>query len=117
MKRLMVPCLFLSALALWAPRADCFCGFYVARGDAKIFNKASKVVMVRDEDRTVLTMVNDFKGNPEEFAVVVPVPTSIAKQQIHIGDKAVVDHLDAYSAPRLVEYFDPDPCQIMAMEK
>ena len=73
--------------------------------------------MVRDEDRTVLTMVNDFKGNPEEFAVVVPVPTSIAKQQIHIGDKEVVDHLDAYSAPRLVEYFDPDPCQIMAMEK
>ena len=55
--------------------------------------------MVRDEDRTVLTMVNDFKGNPEEFAVVVPVPTSISKQQIHIGDKAVVDHLDAYSAP------------------
>jgi hypothetical protein len=117
MKRLLVPCLFLSSLVLWAPRADSFCGFYVARGDAKIFNKASKVVMVRDEDRTVLTMVNDFKGNPEEFAVVVPVPTSISKQQIHIGDKAVVDHLDAYSAPRLVEYFDPDPCQIMAMKE
>lgn len=117
MKRFLVPSLFLCSLVLWAPRADSFCGFYVARGDAKIFNKASKVVMVRDEDRTVLTMVNDFKGNPEEFAVVVPVPTSIAKQQIHIGDKAVVDHLDAYSAPRLVEYFDPDPCQVMAMEK
>jgi len=117
MKRFLTPCLFLFSLVLWAPRADSFCGFYVARGDAKIFNKASKVVMVRDEDRTVLTMVNDFKGNPEEFAVVVPVPTSIAKQQIHIGDKEVVDHLDAYSAPRLVEYFDPDPCQIMAMEK
>jgi hypothetical protein len=117
MKRFLVPSLLLSTLVLWAPRADSFCGFYVARGDAKIFNKASKVVMVRDEDHTVLTMVNDFKGNPEEFAVVVPVPTTLAKGQIHIGDRAVVDHLDAYSAPRLVEYFDPDPCQVAMMKE
>jgi hypothetical protein len=41
---------------------------------------------------------------------VVPVPTVLKKGQIHIGDKAVVDHLDQFSAPRLVEYFDPDPC-------
>ena len=38
------------------------------------------------------------------------MPTVLAKGQIHIGDKAVVEHLDAFSAPRLVEYFDPDPC-------
>ena len=93
-----------------APAAYSFCGFYVARGDAKIFNKASKVVMVRDGTRTVLTMSNDFKGNPKEFAIVVPVPTFLDKGQIHIGEQAVIDHLDAYSAPRLVEYFDQDPC-------
>src|SRR6185295_13234568 len=63
-----------------------------------------------------LTMVNDFKGEPTEFAIVVPVPTVLEKGQIHIGDKALVDHLDAFSAPRLVEYFDPDPCP-MAAEK
>jgi hypothetical protein len=99
-----------SAGALSAPAAYSFCGFYVARGDAKIFNRASKVVMVRDSDRTVLTMANDFKGDPKEFAVVVPVPTFLEKGQIHIGDRNAIDHLDAYSAPRLVEYFDPDPC-------
>ncbi len=104
------------ALAIWtmgalsAPAAYSFCGFYVARGDAKIFNRASKVVLVRNGDRTVLTMSNDFKGDPKEFAVVVPVPTFLEKGQIHVGDRAVIDHLDAYSAPRLVEYFDPDPC-------
>jgi len=105
------------ALALWAPEAHSFCGFYVARGDAKIFNRASKVVMVRDGDRTVLTMANDFEGKPKEFAVVVPVPTRIEREQIHIGDRAVIDHLDAYSAPRLVEYFDPDPCMRVMEEK
>jgi len=97
-------------LATWPAVAHSFCGFYVARGDAQLFNHASQVVLVRDGDRTVLTMVNDFKGAPKEFAIVVPVPTVLAKGQIHIGDKAVVDHLDGFSAPRLVEYFDPDPC-------
>jgi hypothetical protein len=87
-----------------------FCGFYVSKADAKLFNKASQVVLVRDGDRTVLTMVNDFQGDPKEFAVVIPVPTFLSRGQIHVGDKALVDHLDAYSAPRLVEYVDPNPC-------
>ena len=102
--------------ALSAPAAYSFCGFYVARGDAKLFNKASKVVLVRDEDRTVLTMASDFKGDPKEFALVVPVPTVLQRGQINVGDPAAVDHLDAYTAPRLVEYFDPDPCQMRAEE-
>jgi hypothetical protein len=97
-------------LALTAPRAFAFCGFYVAKGDAKLFNRASQVAIVRDEDRTVMTMANDFQGEPKEFAVVIPVPTKIEQGQIRIVDKALIDHLDAYSAPRLVEYFDPDPC-------
>jgi hypothetical protein len=71
------------------------------------------VVLVRDGDRTVLTMANDFQGDLKEFAVVIPVPTLLTREQIHVGDKQLIDHLDAYSAPRLVEYFDPDPCRIM----
>ncbi|MCA9511045.1 MAG: DUF2330 domain-containing protein [Myxococcota bacterium] len=104
-----------AAAAAWLSLAvtassDAFCGFYVAKADTKIFNRASQVVLVRDEDRTVVTMVNDFRGDPREFAVVVPVPTVLAEGQIHVGDKAVVEHLDAYTSPRLVEYFDGDPC-------
>ena len=65
---------------------------------------------MRDGDRTVLTMVNDFQGSMKEFAIVIPVPTVLKREQIHVGDKALVDHLDAFSAPRLVEYFDDNPC-------
>jgi hypothetical protein len=93
------------------PSLRAFCGFYVAKADAKLFNKASQVVLVRQDDKTVLTMANDFKGDPQEFAIVVPVPTVLEKGQIHVGDKALLDHLDAYSAPRLVEYFDENPCR------
>jgi hypothetical protein len=108
---------WLALLTLWtvaallAPaRSTAFCGFYVASGDAKIFNKASKVVIARDGDRTVVTMASDFQGDPKEFAVVVPVPVVPEKSQVHVGDMAWVDHVDQYTAPRLVEYHDPNPC-------
>ena len=60
-------------------------------------------------------MVNDFKGDLKEFAVVVPVPTVLERGQIHAGDPTHVQHLDAYTAPRLVEYNDEDPCQVRAL--
>jgi hypothetical protein len=91
--------------------AQAFCGFYVARADTSLFNEASQVVLVRDGDRTVLTMANDFRGDVKDFAVVIPVPTFIERQQINVADRALVEHLDAYTAPRLVEYHDPDPCR------
>jgi hypothetical protein len=91
--------------------AHAFCGFYVGKADAQLFNKASQVVIVRDGNRTVLTMSNDYEGPLESFALVVPVPDVLRKEQIHIGERALIERLDAYSSPRLVEYFDPDPCQ------
>ncbi len=102
---------FSLLLLLAASPSFGFCGFYVAKGDAKLFNRASQVVLVHDEDKTVMTMANDFQGNPKEFAVVIPVPTKIERGQIHVAEKALIDHIDAYSAPRLVEYYDEDPCR------
>jgi hypothetical protein len=83
----------------------------VAKADSTLFNKASQVVLVHDDDKTVITMANDFQGNLREFAVVIPVPTFIERGQIHVTEKKFLDHLDAYTAPRLVEYFDNNPCQ------
>jgi hypothetical protein len=116
MKRWLVPAALCLCTALSSTEALSFCGFYVATGDAKLFNQSSQVVLVRDGDRTVLTMGSDFKGAPAEFALVVPVPTVLERDQIHVGDPKIVAHLDAYSAPRLVEYFDENPC-IYAMSQ
>ena len=110
MRRILFSIAVTAMLAWSTPSIVAFCGFYVAKADTKLFNKASQVVLVRDGDRTVMTMANDFEGEPKEFAVVIPVPTFLKREQIHVGDKALVDHLDAYSAPRLVEYFDQNPC-------
>jgi hypothetical protein len=117
MTRRLVVLALTAVLLLSAHRSALgFCGFFVAKADTKIFNQASQVVLVRDGDRTVLTMANDFKGEPKEFAVVIPVPTFIQRGQIHVADKALIDHLDAYSAPRLVEYYDENPCYRARLE-
>jgi hypothetical protein len=112
MRRTLFGITLVSIVAWSTPTILGFCGFYVSKADTKLFNRASQVVIVRDGDRTVMTMANDFEGEPKEFAVVIPVPTFIAREQIHVGEKTLIDHLDAYSAPRLVEYFDQNPCAV-----
>jgi hypothetical protein len=96
-------------VALAAPAAA-FCGFYVAKADSKLFNKSSKVVLARDGNTTAITMAADYEGEPKEFAVVIPVPTFIERKQIGVVEMKTIDHLDAFTAPRLVEYRDEDPC-------
>ncbi len=113
----MLTRLFLFSCLLLPSLVQAFCGFYVAKADSDLFNEASQVVMVRDEDRTVLTMSNDFQGDVKDFAIVIPVPTLLEREQIHVTDNAIIDHLDSYSAPRLVEYFDEDPCMMIRMMK
>jgi hypothetical protein len=91
-------------------KAWAFCGFYVAKADAKLYNQASQVAIARNGNRTVLTMANDYQGDVKDFAIVVPVPVVLKEDQVQVGDPNIMGRLDAFSAPRLVEYFDPDPC-------
>ena len=100
---------FFTALAL-SKTASAFCGFYVAKADTDLFNNASKVVLARSQDRTVMTMANDYQGDVDDFAIVIPVPTVITKDQVNVAENKLIDHLDAYTAPRLVEYHDHNPC-------
>ncbi|HVR43575.1 MAG TPA: DUF2330 domain-containing protein [Thermoanaerobaculia bacterium] len=109
--RTMISILLIGLVTL-PQSASAFCGFYVAKGDATLFNRASQVVLVREGDRTVMTMASDYEGDPREFAMVVPVPTVLERGQIRVIEKGPIEHLDAYTAPRLVEYHDGDPCLI-----
>jgi hypothetical protein len=110
--RILIPCLLACLLScvVFATKAWAFCGFYVAKADAKLYNQASQVAIARSGNRTVLTMANDYQGDVKDFAIVVPVPVVLQENQVQVANPAVMEHLDAFSAPRLVEYFDPDPC-------
>jgi hypothetical protein len=110
---------FFTILLLFSSlnNAYAFCGFYVAKASSNLFNQSSQVVMVRDGTRNIVTMSSDFKGNVNEFAMVMPVPTVLKREQIHVTNNKIIEHLDSYSAPRLVEYFDENPCSPPVMYK
>jgi hypothetical protein len=59
LKKLLLPALMIG---LGAGETHAFCGFYVAKAGASLYNEKSEVIMVRDGQRTVITMSNDFKG-------------------------------------------------------
>jgi hypothetical protein len=96
----------------WPARpARAFCGFFVAGSDAKLTNNASQVILMRKGNRTVMTMSNNYQGPPESFAMVVPVPVVLQKENVKTLPADVFDRVDSLSAPRLVEYWEQDPCQ------
>lgn len=97
---------------IFATKAWAFCGFYVAKADSKLYNQASQVAIAHSGKKTVLTMANDYQGEVKDFAIVVPVPVVLQKEQVKIAEPKIIERLDAFSAPRLVEYFDEDPCRV-----
>ncbi len=95
---------------LASSQAFAFCGFYVAKADAKLFNKTSEVIMVRNGEKSTITMSSDFQGDVKDFAIVVPVPVVLQKEQVKVVDPGLFRKIDDYSGPRLVSYYDEDPC-------
>jgi MYXO-CTERM domain-containing protein len=91
--------------------AEGFCGFYVAGAETELYNNATMVVLMRDGTRTVLSMQNNYQGPPQDFAMIVPVPVVLEKDNVKVLPDEVFDRIDKLAAPRLVEYWEQDPCQ------
>ncbi|MEO7096304.1 MAG: DUF2330 domain-containing protein, partial [Polyangiales bacterium] len=108
----------LSAFAIAAPcllglhvgEARAFCGFFVPSDDKPISNDASMVALMRDGTRTVLSMSNNFKGAAKNFAMVVPVPIVLQQDDVKTLPHDLFQKLEELTAPRLVEYWEKDPC-------
>ncbi len=102
---------------LHSNEVDAFCGFYVAGADSGLYNNATMVVLMRDGTRTVLSMQNNYQGPPQDFAMIVPVPVVLKKADVKVLAPAVFDRVDRLAAPRLVEYWEQDPCQPWGEER
>ncbi len=100
-----------GAALVAAPEAHAFCGFYVSGATGELFNNATQVVMMREGTRTVLSMQNSYQGPPSDFAMVMPVPVVLQKENVKTLDKSSFGKIDQMAAPRLVEYWEQDPCK------
>jgi hypothetical protein len=100
-----------AALASAPSAASAFCGFYVTGSDQQLVADATQVVLMRKGTRTVLSMQNNYKGPPEAFAMVIPVPVVLKEQDVKILPSQVFASVERMGAPRLVEYWEQDPCR------
>ncbi len=100
----------LAASMVMPSAAHAFCGFYINGAGGEMFNNATQVVLMRHGTRTVLAMQNNYQGPPTDFAMVVPVPVVLKETDVKTLPKDVFAKVDAMSAPRLVEYWEQDPC-------
>src|SRR5579864_2695372 len=92
--------LALTAFTLGAMARDAgaFCGFYVSGADARLTNNATQVVLMREGQRTVLSMQNSYQGPPQDFAMVVPVPIVLHKENVKTLPRDVFDRVDQLTA-------------------
>jgi hypothetical protein len=111
MRTLAARVLLALSVLFAAPPAAAFCGFYVSGADASLYNNATEVVLMRDGVRTVLSMQNNYQGPPADFAMVVPVPVVLQKENVKTLPPGLFERVDKLAAPRLVEYWEQDPCQ------
>ena len=102
--------LAVAATLATARAASAFCGFYVADSNKPLYNNATQVVLMREGTRTVLSMQNNYEGPPERFAMVIPVPVVLQKENVKTLPRELFAKLDSLDAPRLVEYWEQDPC-------
>lgn len=105
----------LGLVAFSTSSARAFCGFYVSGATAPK-NRGSLVILMRDGTRTVVSMQNDYQGPAEAFAMVVPVPEVLSEDQVRTLPREVFERVDTMAAPRLVEYWEQDPCYADAYE-
>ncbi len=79
-------------LGFFSSSAQAFCGFYVAKANSQLFNRASTVVVARKDHNRVITMAADYQGEAKDLALVVPVPQIITKGQKHVASKTLLQH-------------------------
>ncbi|NES04224.1 MAG: DUF2330 domain-containing protein [Okeania sp. SIO2F4] len=67
-----------------AKKVRSFCGFFVAKVDAEMFNNRSQVAIAHQDNQTTYSLAFDYKGEPEEFALILPVPVVLKKVSIQL---------------------------------
>ncbi len=95
----------IAAVGLVAPTtALAFCGLSLGSTAAPMKNDASEAVLVRLGDQTTLALSNHYSGEPDHFALVVPVPEVLDSASVRVVTNDLITRAHDYSAPRQVAY-------------
>jgi hypothetical protein len=106
--------LLLSAVALPARAMP---GFYVGKKATVGTAHATHIAVMVKEGATVVSVMPDYEGDLEPFALVMPVPSDVALENVKTIKREFVDRLEMMTAPRFMEFWEMDPCDPGPLEQ
>jgi len=98
----------MSVLA--AAPAQAFPGFLASKTKTEIKINSTQLVLMKKGPVTAVTVMSDYEGPLEPFAMVLVVPPDVTVEHVTTLKREFVDRVDAISAPRFHEYWEQDPC-------
>jgi hypothetical protein len=97
-----------AALAV-APPLAAFPGLMSSKGKPPVVH-STHVVVMKKGPTTVVSVMPDYQGSLEPFAMLLPVPADVTLESVVTLKREYVDHADQISAPRFHEFWEQDPC-------
>ena len=97
------------SLAMAVP-AQAFPGFLASKTKGDIKVNSTQIVMMKKGNATAVSVMSDYEGSLEPFAMVLVVPADVTAERVTTLKREYVDRVDSISAPRFHEYWEQDPC-------
>lgn len=98
------------SLLLCSVNALALPGFYVGKNPNKRVAHASFVVVMNKAEQSAVSVMLDYDGPFEPFALVLAVPGDVTLDHMTTLRREYVDRVDQISAPRFHEFWETDPC-------
>ncbi|HEY3254721.1 MAG TPA: DUF2330 domain-containing protein, partial [Polyangiaceae bacterium] len=99
-----------TLLLFTAAPARAFPGFLASKTKTEIKVNSTQVVLMKKGNVTAITVMSDYEGSLDPFAMVLVVPADVTAERVTTLKREYVDRLDGISAPRFHEYWEQDPC-------
>ena len=108
----------LLALSVALPkRADAFPGFFVGKKAEVGTEHATHIAIVMKDDTSIVSVMPDYDGGLDPFAIVMPVPDDVTLDHLKTLKREFLDRLEMMTAPRFMEFWEMDPCDPGPLEQ
>jgi len=98
------------AVATTAEPAHALNGFFASKQEGPVKSYTTQVVVMKKGNTTAVSVMPDYEGPLEGFAVVLVVPGDVVADHVSTLKREFIDRVDALSAPRFHEFWEQDPC-------
>jgi MYXO-CTERM domain-containing protein len=92
-------------------------GVYVGKNREERLNHSTHVVLMKKDATTVVTIMMDYEGPLEPFAIVTVVPPDVTSERLKTLRREFVDRVDKITAPRFHEFWEMEPCDAEPLEQ